>query len=365
MDSLLAPVVEAVKNKKKVTFFQGAGISTSVGIPDFRSPKTGLYANLQRLKLPYPEAVFDIDYFKKSPEAFYTLAHELYPGTFVPSKFHYLIRLFQDKKVLKRVYTQNIDTLERIAGVEDEYMVEAHGSFANNHCIDCNAEMSTEDLKRHMFNMDVNKGIPCCAECGGYVKPDIVFFGEALPGRFFDTWDDDCEEVEVAIVAGTSLTVYPFAALPSEVGKETLRVLVNNEVVGDFKSGKRKNDIRVIEDCDIVAEKLADMLGWGKDLDRLVYEGKSAIKKTKKPAEDTARELAWEIEKTAHVEGEGKKDDEADKKDDKKEAEEKTTRANKGDIEKELNKDSNRDSKNESSTNETADFADAIAKLQI
>ncbi|GMF08659.1 unnamed protein product [Ambrosiozyma monospora] len=118
MDKKLDKIVEILKKEgSTVTFFVGAGISTNCGIPDFRSPKTGIYANLQRLNLPYPEAVFDIDYFEKSPKAFYTLADELFPGKFLPSIFHYFIKLCQDKGKLRRCYSQNIDTLERIAGL--------------------------------------------------------------------------------------------------------------------------------------------------------------------------------------------------------------------------------------------------------
>lgn len=263
-------VADAIKNNKKVTFFLGAGISTACGIPDFRSPKTGLYANLKRLKLPYPEAVFDIDFFRETPQAFYALAQELYPGNFLPSRFHYLIKLLQDKKALKRVYTQNIDTLERFAGVEDEFIVEAHGSFAKNHCIDCKHEMSSEVVKQHVFD----KSIPKCKKCGGYVKPDIVFFGESLPPRFFQQWDEDADEVEVAIVAGSSLTVYPFASLPSEVNRDAIRLLVNKEVVGDFKSSKRANDVIALGDCDSFADKLADFLGWQDELEAIIQKGK-------------------------------------------------------------------------------------------
>ena len=88
--------------------------------------------------------------FKEDPKPFYTLAEELYPGNFAPTKFHHFIKLLQDQGSLKRVYTQNIDTLERLAGVEDKYIVEAHGSFASNHCVDCHKEMTTETLKTYM-----------------------------------------------------------------------------------------------------------------------------------------------------------------------------------------------------------------------
>lgn len=277
LDKQLGPLVDAIKSKKrKITFFLGAGISTACGIPDFRSPKTGLYANLQRLNLPYAEAVFDIDYFKDSPKAFYTLCDELYPGKFVPSKFHFLLKLFQDKGHLHRIYTQNIDTLERIAGVHDKFIVEAHGSFAENHCIDCKEPMAVEELKKQMENKDANDGIPICAACSGYVKPDIVFFGEGLPERFFELWEEDADDVEIAIIAGTSLTVFPFALLPAECGKKSLRVLINKELVGDFKTKKRKSDIVVQRECDEVAEALADLLGWSKELDHLVNQARKA-----------------------------------------------------------------------------------------
>lgn len=329
----LAPLIEAIQTKKKkITFFLGAGISTSCGIPDFRSPKTGLYSNLQKLDLPYPEAVFDIDYFKDSPKAFYTLCDELYPGKFVPSKFHYLVRLFQDKKLLKRVYTQNIDTLERLAGIEDEFMVEAHGSFASNHCIDCKEEMTSETLKKLIFDKTKNEGIPHCEKCNGYVKPDITFFGEGLPERFFKKWREDGDEVDVAIVAGTSLTVMPFANLPSECGKKTLRALVNKEVVGDFKYAKRKGDIIVQEDCDTAAELIADLLGWREELDALHEKAKSEFAgEQPETAEEKAQEVAEDIAKE-----EAKADAKQEKKDATKAATEKDESTD--EVEKKLGK---------------------------
>ncbi|TID28542.1 hypothetical protein CANINC_002415 [Pichia inconspicua] len=286
-------IVSHLKQKDcKVGFFVGAGISTNCGIPDFRSPETGLYANLERLKLPYPEAVFDIEYFRKKPKAFYTLAEELFPGKFVPSRFHYMIKLFQDKGLLKRCYTQNIDTLERIAGVEDGKVLEAHGSFSKNHCIDCSAEMSQEELLEFINK----KEIPTCSECQGYVKPDIVFFGEALPGKLWEFWEDDVDDMDVVIVAGTSLAVYPFASLPSEVSSKTKRVLINREVCGDFKDNPRKSDLVLQEDCDVIADLLCEKLGWLNDLNDLVESGKSKLSTAKDDeVTETAEELVKEI----------------------------------------------------------------------
>lgn len=297
----IAHIVSDLKKKDcKVAFFVGAGISTNCGIPDFRSPDTGLYANLQRLNLPYPEAVFDIEYFRKKPKAFYTLAEELFPGKFLPSKFHYFIKLCQDKDILKRCYTQNIDTLERIAGVKDDKVLEAHGSFSANHCVECDLEMSKEKLREFMDKSE----IPTCSECKGYVKPDIVFFGEALPAKMWDYWDEDLDDIDIAIVAGTSLAVYPFASLPSEVNKKTKRVLINREICGTFDTHPRPSDIILQEDCDVVVDLLCEELGWTEELNKLINEGVSTIKKTtivdiKEVVKDVAEEMKQsEVEKS-------------------------------------------------------------------
>ena len=335
MEQVLQPIVEAIKSGKKVTFFQGAGISTNAGIPDFRSPKTGLYANLAKLNLPYAEAVFDIDYFRENPKAFYTLASELFPGKFMPTKYHYMLKLFQNKNLLKRVYTQNIDTLERLAGVDDEFIVEAHGSFANCHCIDCHNEMSTEELKRHIN--DKKDSIPTCVKCKGYIKPDIVFFGEALPEKLFEKWDEDEDEIEVAIVAGTSLTVHPFAGLPEQLHRKTHRLLINKEPVGSFKHSKSTKDIVLLEDCDKVLVLLCELLGWEKELESLIEKDRLKYQKPELTAEEESRKIANDIGKEENHESseEGReKKEEKEKKEDKNKAE-----ANKEDTELEAHLD--------------------------
>ena len=205
-------------------------MSTSAGIPDFRSPKTGrsshispevernltrclravccmgganrvvckwdqgvprppysqdaehphsirtVQANLAKLKLDRPEDVFDIRFFRSNPYPFYALAKELYPGKHRPTITHSFVRLLETKGLLGTCFTQNIDTLERRAGISKEKVVEAHGSFASQSCIDCKTPFDAAEIRRL-----IQEGrIPRCNRCRGLVKPDIVFFGESV-----------------------------------------------------------------------------------------------------------------------------------------------------------------------------------------
>lgn len=260
----LNAVAEYIKSGqcRKIVIMTGAGISTSAGIPDFRSPETGLYANLARLNLPYAEAVFDISYFRQNPEPFYALAHELYPGKYRPTITHSFISLLDKKGMLSKCFTQNIDCLEREAGVPDDKMIEAHGSFAKQSCIECKAPYPDKEIKIHIEE----KTIPKCHTCEGLVKPEIVFFGEALPSAFFEARSLPAE-ADLAIVMGTSLTVQPFASLPSLTREYTPRVLINKERVGGI--GSRADDVVVLDDCDTGVRKLAEACGWLEELEEM------------------------------------------------------------------------------------------------
>jgi len=208
----------------------GAGISVSCGIPDFRSPQTGLYANLQKYNLPRPEAIFDISYFRKNPKPFCILAKELYPGLYAPSPAHYFIRFLADQGVLLRNYSQNIDGLELLAGLAPDLLVQAHGGFQSAHCINCGLEYPPDTVKEAVLKED----IPRCTKkgCDGLVKPDIVFFGESLPERFHKLVPVDFKKCDCLIVMGTSLQVHPFAGLVDRVRPDVPRLLINLEPAG-------------------------------------------------------------------------------------------------------------------------------------
>ncbi|KAJ5635588.1 NAD-dependent protein deacetylase hst2-1 [Penicillium longicatenatum] len=252
-------------NVRKVVVMVGAGISTSAGIPDFRSPDTGLYANLAFLDLEEPEDVFDIEFFRQNPKPFYALAHELYPGRYRPTIAHSFVKLLYNKGMLLKHFTQNIDCLERQAGLPGDMIVEAHGSFATQRCIDC--KLPFPDDKMHGI---VEKAeVPHCLECKGLVKPDIVFFGEALPAAFHENRSLP-GEADLCIVMGTSLTVQPFASLPSMCREGTPRVLINMQRVGGL--GSRPDDVLVLGDIDAGVRKFARALGWEEELEAVWQE---------------------------------------------------------------------------------------------
>jgi len=214
--------------------------------------------------LPHPEAVFEVDFFRFNPYPFYILAKELYPANFQPTVSHAFVSLLAKKNVLRMLFTQNIDCLERKAGVPPELIVEAHGSFATQRCIECRTPFPDEDMRKCVE--EGNVAFCVREECGGYVKPDIVFFGEGLPYSFFENVTVPLE-ADLIIVIGTSLTVYPFAKLPRLAQYGVPRVLFNMDPVGDF--GERTDDVLCMGSCDAGIRKLADELGWRDELERL------------------------------------------------------------------------------------------------
>lgn len=141
-----------------------------------RTPGTGLYANLEKYSIPYPEAIFNIDYFSNDPQPFFSLAKALYPGSHRPNYIHYFIRTLHLKGLLLRTYTQNIDGLEKcessaaskncksmnlgcqqlimisprrptVCGLPEDKLVEAHGSFATASCHLCYTTYPADEAK--------------------------------------------------------------------------------------------------------------------------------------------------------------------------------------------------------------------------
>ena len=225
------------------------------------------YDNLEKYNLPYPEAVFDLGFYQTNPLPFVSLAREIWPGTkHSPTLCHSFISLLSSKDLLVRNYTQNIDGLELLAGVDESKLVECHGHFRTSACIACGIPYDGKLCKSKI--VDDNQ-VPICPKCGCLVKPDIVFFGESLPVRFKKFLQSDLGYCDLLIVMGTSLKVTPVSLIPEMVKSHTPRVLMNRELVGDFAPPGAEGNYRdVFEEgnCDDSVKKLCSFLGWEEEL---------------------------------------------------------------------------------------------------
>lgn len=277
---------------RNICFMTGAGISTAAGIPDFRSPNLGLYFTMaKKFRLTNPMNLFQIDYYRKNPEPFLYLAREMLKMDVKPTISHYFQHLLDQKGLLLRSFTQNVDALELLAGLHEDRLVEAHGSARGAHCLGCRKAFSREWFADKV----VREEIPRCDSCDNLTKPDIVFFGENLPGRFFSAVNNDLPKCDLLIIMGTSLVVQPFASMIDRVPRHCLRLLINREKVsggGFFSSlfgggGLRFNDTTEDSagdrdvfwqgDCDDGCQRLADLMGCGEELKELVERGHNEL----------------------------------------------------------------------------------------
>lgn len=153
--------------------------------------------------------------------------------------------------------------------------MECHGHFRTASCTNCGTPAADPERVKHTIVHEVKP--PSCAHCddddGGYVKPDIVFFGEGLPSRFHRLLRTDVREADCCLILGTSLQVAPVSAIPEMVNRSAKRILCNRELVGDLRPPRkphdRARDVFCPGDCDTSVEWLAKCLGWWPELQSL------------------------------------------------------------------------------------------------
>ncbi|KAG0284562.1 NAD-dependent histone deacetylase sir2 [Linnemannia gamsii] len=283
----LQQVAELLQKSKRIMVLTGAGVSVSCGIPDFRSPD-GIYARLQEFNLRDPQQMFDLSFFKKRPEIFYSFAREIFPSNFMPSPSHSFIKLLEDKGKLLRNYTQNIDTLEQRAGIKS--VLQCHGSFATASCLRCRRQVPGDDIKEAIFNQEVayctvcpppspsdfapkfreayySSGEESDSDSDGsdfnapppppLMKPDIIFFNEQLKSTFHDTLDEDRDQIDLLIVMGTSLKVAPVNSIIDALPASVPQILINRTPLTHMEF-----DVQLLGDSDTIVAELCRMAGW-------------------------------------------------------------------------------------------------------
>jgi NAD-dependent deacetylase len=190
-------LIEKLKSAKKIVFFSGAGISAESGIPTFRG-KDGIWNKLN------PEELANFNAFIRNPKLVWewynyrkSIIHQSKPNA-----GHVAIAEMEKYFDEVIVVTQNVDNLHRRAGSKIVY--ELHGNIERNFCIKCK--------KRYDVELEFSEGVPKC-NCGGLIRPDVVWFGEYLPADQFQLSEKAARDCDVFFIVGTSAVVYPAASL--------------------------------------------------------------------------------------------------------------------------------------------------------
>ncbi len=192
-------LVERLAHARHVAVLTGAGISAESGIPTFRNPG-GLWDRFR------PEELANLDAFLQNPELvqeWYEYRRNVAMNT-SPNPGHLALVDLEDLIEDFTLITQNVDDLHRRAGSKN--VVELHGNIMRSYCIDCGRP--ADDFKPN------DEGPYVCRDCGGLIRPDVVWFGELLPEEAVEQAQRSAERAEVFLSIGTSAIVYPAAGLP-------------------------------------------------------------------------------------------------------------------------------------------------------
>jgi NAD-dependent deacetylase len=198
-------LAELVREAGSMVALTGAGISVPSGIPDFRSPGTGLWEKVD------PMEVAHIDVFRRAPARFWRFYGERFAtlGSKRPNAAHHALVTLERAGLLNAVITQNIDLLHARAGTRE--LIEVHGSIASCSCLACGGRHEVDDVRRRLARD--RGGVPRC-DCGAPLKPDVVLFGEFLPVEALERASELAAEADLMLCIGSSLEVYPVAQLP-------------------------------------------------------------------------------------------------------------------------------------------------------
>jgi len=249
MSDLTVKVKNLIKESKNIVALTGAGISTESGIPDYRTPGKGLWEKMDM-------SVVSLDGFIEDPSRYYNYSKELYEirSKAKPNEAHILLANMEKNGLLSGVVTQNVDGLHISAG--SEIVHELHGSLRLAVCLSCNALTSMENAMKKVME---GQNPPVCEDCGGVLKPNAVFFGEALPRI---PWEESVELVkncDLLLAIGSSLQVSPANVLPDLALKNKAKLIIMNLMPTPYDTDA---DIVVREKIAEFSENLAKKLNF-------------------------------------------------------------------------------------------------------
>ncbi len=219
---------DMLKHAKYAIVLTGAGISTDSGIPDFRSPKTGLWNQKDAHVLTEPGA------FEKHLDFFWKVGYKIGKTLLKakPNAGHLVIAKWMKQGLVKSITTQNVDGLHQKAGSEEDRIIELHGNAAETRCIFCRGYYS---LKRVMaLYKEAGRKPPNCIVCAAPLKPNVVLFGEGVPLNALRDAQAEAVKADVVLLIGSSSVVYPANYLPVMVAKNGGKVIIINNADTDL-----------------------------------------------------------------------------------------------------------------------------------
>jgi NAD-dependent deacetylase len=235
VDALIKKAAQIILDSQLTIALTGAGISVESGIPDFRS-KGGLWDRFD------PEEYATIYAFQNNPEKVWQMLKEMEQivDNARPNAAHIGLAELEQMGLLKSVLTQNVDNLHQEAGSQD--VIEYHGNSKSLTCLWCNKKYDYED-KRDEY--------PPRCECGKILKPDVIFFGEAIPSLAMARSSQLASACQALLIIGTSAVVSPFNILPrqaKQVGATIIEINLEKTVLTDhitdiFLQGKASEQV--------------------------------------------------------------------------------------------------------------------------
>lgn len=214
----IAAGARLLKQAKHTVALTGAGLSTRSGIPDFRSPDSGVWQRVD------PFEVASLSGFRRNPQAFYDWLRPLAQITkkAKPNRAHLALARLEKQGRLKAIITQNIDGLHTRAGSNE--VIELHGHMREMHCLQCGRRYNSQQFLESFLK---SGNIPWC-DCSGLLKPAVTLFEEMLPRHALIEAQRHARLADVMIVAGSSLTVYPAAELPEVAIRNGGKLIIVN-----------------------------------------------------------------------------------------------------------------------------------------
>lgn len=238
-----------IREARVIAGFTGAGISTESGVPDFRSADSPW---MRHKPIPFDQFMASAAMRAEAWRRKFAM-DDLYAGA-APSDGHYFFARLVAEGRMPALITQNIDGLHQAAGIPPDRVIELHGNGTYAHCLSCTRRYPLGAVRAAF---EASGEAPACTVCGGIVKSATISFGQAMPAEPMRRARELAETCDLFIVAGSSLVVYPAAALPVLASRRGARLVIINREPTELDS---MADLVIHEEIGVVCRGLTSAL---------------------------------------------------------------------------------------------------------